>query len=309
NIRYFRRSSFQSALREISEYNTRAWTNTTFELEVHCDNFVTVSGLMPTECEISNPERSSVHHQVHQSKVGHHARAAELVMHQERVERHSKGITATLNEFKTRFQTMIEEHNDETDKFKKAVQALEATFTSATKTHELVAIQDHVSGQKDGYMNQIRISLRKFRQDLDGMLSSLRNSNARFRKSFKVFSEGGNFSLDEVEDYRKKLERMANKIDQAEGTIMAELEGMESKRYEAAHEYAGKLDDRFKHHLFDLTFMEKSSRWTTNTQVKIKTEVAKSNSQAKNLVITLAKIERHIDAVRNPNLDKEVIQI
>jgi hypothetical protein len=37
---------------------------------------------------------------------------------------------------------------------------------------------------------------------------------------------------------------MANKIDQAEGTIMAELEGMESKRYESAHEYAGKLDDR-----------------------------------------------------------------
>ena len=52
----------------------------------------------------------------------------------------------------------------------------------------LVAIQDHVSGQIEGYMNQIRTSLRKFRQDLDGMLSSLRNSNARFRKSFKYAS-------------------------------------------------------------------------------------------------------------------------
>ena len=38
---------------------------------------------------------------------------AELVMHQERVERHSNGISTTLNEFKTRFQVMIEEHNDE----------------------------------------------------------------------------------------------------------------------------------------------------------------------------------------------------
>ena len=34
-------------------------------------------------------------------------------MHQERVDRHSKGITITLNEFKTRFHTMIEEHNEE----------------------------------------------------------------------------------------------------------------------------------------------------------------------------------------------------
>ena len=31
---------------------------------------------------------------------------------------------------------------------------------------------------------------------------------------------------------------------------------------------------RFKHHLFDLTFMEKTSRWITNTQVKIKSEVS-----------------------------------
>ena len=37
---------------------------------------------------------------------------------------------------------------------------------------------------------------------------------------------------------------MANKIDQSEGSIMGELEGMESKRLEAAMEYAGKLEDR-----------------------------------------------------------------
>ena len=30
---------------------------------------------------------------------------------------------------------------------------------------------------------------------------------------------------------------------------------------------------RFKYHLFDLTFLEKISRWLTNTQVKIKSEV------------------------------------
>ena len=34
-------------------------------------------------------------------------------MHQERVERHSKGIASTLSEFKNRFQCMVEEHNEE----------------------------------------------------------------------------------------------------------------------------------------------------------------------------------------------------
>lgn len=31
---------------------------------------------------------------------------------------------------------------------------------------------------------------------------------------------------------------------------------------------------RFKNHLFDLTFMEKVTRWLTNTQVKVKSEVS-----------------------------------
>ncbi|KAK2566086.1 Coiled-coil domain-containing protein 180 [Acropora cervicornis] len=210
----------------------------------------------------------------------HNVRAAELVMHRERVERHCKGVTTSLNEFKARFQEMIEEHDKETDIFKKSVQELESTFTSATKTHELLVIQDQVAGRIEEYMNVIRTSLRKFRHDLDEMLSTLRNSNARFRKTFKVFSDGGNFSTDEIDEYRKRLERMANKIDSAEGSVMAELEGMESKRLEAATDFAGKLEDR----------------WLTNTQVKVKSEVAFSNSQAKKLAIYLSTFERHIDA-------------
>lgn len=39
-------------------------------------------------------------------------------------------------------------------------------------------------------------------------------------------------------------ERMATKIDSSEGSFMAELEGMETKRLEASTDYAGKLEDR-----------------------------------------------------------------
>ena len=34
-------------------------------------------------------------------------------MHRERVERHCKGVISSLNEFKTRFQEMMEEHDKE----------------------------------------------------------------------------------------------------------------------------------------------------------------------------------------------------
>jgi len=58
--------------------------------------------------------------------------------------------------------------------------------------------------------------------------------------------------------------------------------------------------------MFDLIFMEKIARWLTNTQVKIKAEVADSNSQAAALAQHLADIDRRIDACEKPNLDKEV---
>ena len=38
---------------------------------------------------------------------------------------------------------------------------------------------------------------------------------------------------------------MASKIDTSEGSFMAELEGMESKRLEVATDFAGKLEDRY----------------------------------------------------------------
>ena len=58
--------------------------------------------------------------------------------------------------------------------------------------------------------------------------------------------------------------------------------------------------------MFDLLFMEKVARWLTNTQVKIKGEVAASNSQAQTLAGHLKDLERRIDACEKPNLDKEV---
>ena len=58
--------------------------------------------------------------------------------------------------------------------------------------------------------------------------------------------------------------------------------------------------------MIDLVFMERIARWLTNTQVKIKGEVANSNSQAQQLAQYLNDVIRRIDACEKPNLDKEV---
>ena len=40
-------------------------------------------------------------------------------------------------------------------------------------------------------------------------------------------------------------EKVSTRIDNCEGNIIGELEGMENKRMEIAKEFAGKLEDRY----------------------------------------------------------------
>ena len=60
-----------------------------------------------------------------------------------------------------------------------------------------------------------------------------------------MFSDGGNFCPEEIEDFRKRLEKMAQKIDASEGYIMADLEGMESKRLDQATKISAEFEDRY----------------------------------------------------------------
>ncbi len=153
---------------------------------------------------------------------------------------------------------------------------------------------------------------------------------------FRLFSDGGNFSPEEVEDYKKRLEKASQKIDSAEGAIMADLEGMESKKLEQATKITADFEERyhheavamlwsiflfpcklrplhketvvfrFKHHMIDLVFVEKVARTLTNIQVKVKTEVADSNTQSQRLSHSLGDLDRRIDACERPSPDKEV---
>ncbi len=64
----------------------------------------------------------------------HNVRAAELVLHSERVTRHCKGVNQALSDIKNRFNQMTQDHNGLATKFKQEVEALEVIFINATKS-------------------------------------------------------------------------------------------------------------------------------------------------------------------------------
>ena len=62
----------------------------------------------------------------------------------------------------------------------------------------------------------------------------------------RVFSDGGNFCPEEIDEYRKRLDKQANSVDKAEGAVMSDLEDMESKRLEQATKVALEFEDRYE---------------------------------------------------------------
>lgn len=60
-----------------------------------------------------------------------------------------------------------------------------------------------------------------------------------------MFSDGGNFSRDEIEVYRKKLERTAGQIDKAETAILREMEKLEKRQLEEATKVMNQFQERF----------------------------------------------------------------
>ncbi|XP_067397987.1 coiled-coil domain-containing protein 180 [Emydura macquarii macquarii] len=237
----------------------------------------------------------------------HNVRAAELLLHQERLERHCAGVVEALNKEKNEFMKLREDQNDISKNFRRRIQDMEAIFLSSTKAEKLVSLSNSLHSELLNHVEVIQISLRSYRNYLEEALGKLRDSNVDFLKACRLFSEGGNFSPEEVEFFCKRLEKETGRIDFIEGLIMIDMEKMESNYLEQATEVINKFETKFHNLAVDRLFMEKIQRFLTNLQVKIKSEVANSNLQAQALNSYLEKFLKKIDACAHPTADKEVV--
>jgi hypothetical protein len=106
-------------------------------------------------------------------------------MHEERVERHCVGIEEAIQAMQRQFVAMQNELNDQATQNRSHVADLEVAFNTASKSIRLVALHDQLGKQRDSHMENVKVTLRNFRAKFDDSLAYMRNSNAKFRFSFK----------------------------------------------------------------------------------------------------------------------------
>ncbi|XP_058230944.1 coiled-coil domain-containing protein 180-like [Hemibagrus wyckioides] len=236
----------------------------------------------------------------------YNVRAAELILHEDRVDRHCRGVLQALDELRTDFNNLQVTQREIYENFRAKINSMEDTLYAATKSDMLLKLSASIQFSLDEHFSDIQDLQRQFRQNMEIRLGGLREANAQLMKNFNLFAEGGSFTPKEIEQYRKHLEKMAKRIDSADEALMLDMEGTESKCLEKAKEVISKFEEKLQFLKVDLIFLEKIQGLLTNTQVQIKSEAMKSNSQKKMINTVMSELKERLDAYTQCSVENRV---
>ena len=155
---------------------------------------------------------------------------------------------------------------------------------------------------KEELQKAMRSALRKYRATLDAALMSLRESNAAMRTSLRAFSEGGNFCSEEIDEYRTVLQALGTRIDEAEGVVVAELDGMEAQSSAQAEEIMTAFLQQHTYATKDAAFVEDAQKKLRGAAVRMMGEQALSESKSKEIDDLLHHLGQMIDKQWDTNV-------
>ncbi|KAK2504874.1 hypothetical protein MC885_011298 [Smutsia gigantea] len=229
----------------------------------------------------------------HIEKDIHNVRAAELLFHQKRLDSHCAGVSEVLKKEKLMFCQFQEEQNTRSKNFRRKIHDMEHMFLNATKSQKLVTLSSTLHQELLSYIDVIRVSLCSFRQYLEESLGKLRYTNIEFVKHCRLFSDGGNFSPEEIDSLCHRLQKEAAQIEFVESLIMINMEKMESEYLDQANDVVNKFESKFHNLSVDLIFIEKIQ--------------PKSNLQTDGLNSSLEQIQSKVEMCQNSKGDKKTV--
>ncbi|KAL5484522.1 hypothetical protein EMCRGX_G021038 [Ephydatia muelleri] len=250
-----------------------------------------------------------------------HTRGAELVAHKDRVLRHSNAVLHELDETKSLVESLSDQQNKLMEQCTAELQTMEKSFHSADRLNSLKAMGakldelalkvclngyvfmfNPVATQHSDMLKTLGTAHLKTIQDV---MADLLSSNNGFRASLKPFSEGGNYSQEEIEGFSRKMNKLSAKIEGVQASVSKEVLALTEVGQTQTQETVVLVKSHLQAHIMDVSFLEAISSALANAQVKIKSEVAVSNGQSQSisqLVQNLQVLVKQCDPV--PGLER-----
>ncbi|XP_072788914.1 coiled-coil domain-containing protein 180 isoform X2 [Taeniopygia guttata] len=252
-----------------------------------------------------------LHLKLHQQKQEEiqsicNARAEELSLHKEHLERHCAVLLEGLKKEKAEFLRFSDHLNNLNTNFNSRVHNLEYDLLHAPVTEQSASSSRNLESELHNHLEWISVTVRSYQQHLEQALGKLRDSNVGFLKSCRLFSESGDFASEEVKFFNECLQEESKQIDSFESSIKTDVEKIKSSCLEQATELFKQSGKKFVSLSLSRAFMEKVHQYLRKLRQQIKSEVANSNLQSVTLKSYLEKLQQKRDAYVHSTADKEV---
>ncbi|KAJ7426125.1 coiled-coil domain-containing protein 180 [Willisornis vidua] len=254
-----------------------------------------------------------LHLQLHQQKQReiqtniYNVRAGELSLHKEHLQCHCAGLGEGLKKEEDEFLKFLDQLNNLNTNFHSRIHNLECDFLHAPMTEQSAPSSNCLQSELHNHLESIRVTVRSYQHHLEEALGKLKDSNVDFLKTCRLFSEGGDFSSEEVKFFNTCLQNESKQIDSLESLIKTEVEKMKSSFLKQATELIKESEIKFAEASVSRAFMEKVQRSLRQLRQQIKSEAANSNLQSVTLKSYLEKLQQKRDACAHPTADKEAL--
>ncbi|KAM9391534.1 coiled-coil domain-containing protein 180 [Pholidichthys leucotaenia] len=206
-------------------------------------------------------------------------RLAELHLHRQRVDVHCKEMQDMLNSSRAALQELQNSVGRKNQEFSLILTEMKGSIPTSDSRKWLENINATLQGCLDQHVRDIQSCHTSFRQTFQERLEEAKNKTAQLISSFRLFSDGGDFSPQEVKIFQKRLKKEMKRMRVMEMSIYSELEAIESRNLQQVKEASAPLEEKLSLLTSEVEFTEKVQSMIRSAQVNIKAEAAKSNQQ------------------------------
>ncbi|XP_028313783.1 coiled-coil domain-containing protein 180 isoform X2 [Gouania willdenowi] len=222
-------------------------------------------------------------------------RLDELRLHRRQVARHRQSVANILTSCSKKLTHLQASIGTKNQQLKRAVSELEQDTLSANSIKRLQDIQAALQDIVDQHATDTQRSYNRFRQTVSARLGKERTEISKLLKSFRLFSEGGDCSPEELKQLHMELQEENQRMEDAEENIYSELEAFMSPTLKEVKEASAPLKEKLAGQESELMFTEKIQKMMRSTNILITTKVACSNQQQSEISRLLEDLRRSIE--------------
>ncbi|KAG5441264.1 Coiled-coil domain-containing protein 180, partial [Clonorchis sinensis] len=220
-------------------------------------------------------------------------RLTELHFHQERIDLHVEYVKQEID--KTR-STVINELNARLDELETNMQReikglMDTRLPRASRLSMLETLRDTVEGITQVHMNNVRQVLRDTRQNLETLTRTLNASNLNLIGKLRPFNDGGDFAVEEIKQYKTRLEDLAVELQAMEDSVAGAMEHFENDRQSFIDRWLKTFRTDMKHRMLDVSHAETVRRTISSAMVRLKSIGIQNQSEAKKIRNNLRQLE------------------